>query len=99
MKFHLSSGLAWLAILITSLPLARADHDTPAGQSLHGDVFNEGPRQQAHVMPGMVTPRQASGQARPSMLIWKVDPAFMPQWAVSHEVTGWKRLERSWNRY
>ena len=53
MKFHLSSGLAWLAILITSLPLARADHDTPAGQSLHGDVFNEGPRQQAHVMPGM----------------------------------------------
>ncbi len=32
---------------------ARADHDTPAGQSLHGEAYNEGPRQQAHLMPGM----------------------------------------------
>jgi len=33
--------------------IARADHDTPAGQSLHGEAYNEGPRQQAHLMPGM----------------------------------------------
>ena len=32
---------------------AHADHDTPAGQSLHGEAYNEGPRQQAHLMPGM----------------------------------------------
>lgn len=32
---------------------ARADHDTPAGQSQHGDAYNEGPRQKAHLMPGM----------------------------------------------
>ena len=31
----------------------RADHDQPAGHSVHGDAFNEGPRQQAHLMPGM----------------------------------------------
>ncbi len=32
---------------------ARADHDQPAGHSLNGDAFNEGPRQKAHLMPGM----------------------------------------------
>ncbi len=32
---------------------ARADHDQPAGHSLHGDAFNDGPRQQAQLMPGM----------------------------------------------
>jgi len=45
-----------LLILVGSLACAlaaRADHDTPAGQSLHGEAFNEGPRQQAHLLPGM----------------------------------------------
>ena len=43
-------------LLVACLALAtvaRADHDTPAGQSLHGDAYNEGPRQKAHLMPGM----------------------------------------------
>ena len=40
---------AGLAFALT----ARADHDTPAGQSLHGEAYNEGPRQQAHLMSGM----------------------------------------------
>ena len=38
---------------LTFAAAARADHDTPAGQSLHGDAYNEGPRQRAHLMPGM----------------------------------------------
>lgn len=42
----LAAGLAFTLVV-------RADHDTPAGQSLHGEAYNEGPRQQAHLMPGM----------------------------------------------
>lgn len=46
--------LPLLAAACLSFALAaHADHDTPAGQSLHGDAYNEGPRQQAHLMPGM----------------------------------------------
>ncbi|PAW85466.1 MAG: alkyl hydroperoxide reductase [Pedosphaera sp. Tous-C6FEB] len=40
------------AACLTVVPV-RADHDTPAGQSLHGAAYNEGPRQRAHLMPGM----------------------------------------------
>ncbi|MFM8470008.1 MAG: redoxin domain-containing protein [Limisphaerales bacterium] len=47
----LSRLLAFTCLLFTLT--ARADHDTPAGQSLHGEAYNEGPRQQAHLMPGM----------------------------------------------
>ncbi len=47
-----SLSLLLLACLLCVLP-ARADHDQPAGHSLAGDAFNEGPRQQAHLMPGM----------------------------------------------
>lgn len=42
-----------LTACLTFAHTARADHDTPAGQSQHGDAYNEGPRQQAHLMPGM----------------------------------------------
>lgn len=42
-----------LAAGLTFAFVAHADHDTPAGQSMHGEAFNEGPRQQAHLMPGM----------------------------------------------
>jgi peroxiredoxin len=45
-----------LPLLVAGLAFtlaARADHDTPAGQSMHGEAYNEGPRQQAHLMPGM----------------------------------------------
>ncbi len=42
-----------LAACLTFALAARADHDTPAGQSQHGEAYNEGPRQQAHLMPGM----------------------------------------------
>jgi len=40
-----------LAFLLTA-PLF-ADDDTPAGHSTHGEAFNEGPRQQAYLIPGM----------------------------------------------
>ena len=42
-----------LAACLAFAVAARADHDTPAGQSQHGEAYNEGPRQQAHLMPGM----------------------------------------------
>jgi peroxiredoxin len=58
-----------LAVVCLGLALtARADHDTPAGHSLHGEAYNEGPRQQAHFMPGMggvhfpITTRNALAQ-------------------------------------
>ncbi|MBI5801028.1 MAG: redoxin domain-containing protein, partial [Verrucomicrobia bacterium] len=40
-------------VLVCLVFTARADHDQPAGHSLQGDAYNEGPRQQAHLMPGM----------------------------------------------
>ena len=46
----------------------RADHDQMPGHSQHGDAFNEGPRQEAHLMPGMgavhfpITTKAALGQ-------------------------------------
>ena len=46
----------------------RADHDQVPGHSQHGDAFNEGPRQEAHLMPGMgavhfpITTKAALGQ-------------------------------------
>ncbi len=44
----------WFAVVCLALAgAARADHDQPAGHSLQGDAYNEGPRQQAHLMPGM----------------------------------------------
>ncbi len=45
--------LPFLAVCLAFTLAARADHDTPAGQSQHGDAYNEGPRQKAHLMPGM----------------------------------------------
>lgn len=42
-----------LAVALAHATAARADHDQPAGHSLLGDAYNEGPRQQAHLMPGM----------------------------------------------
>ena len=41
-----------LATVAVTAPL-RADHDQVPGHSQHGDAFNEGPRQEAHLMPGM----------------------------------------------
>ena len=53
MNSHLASRCgAGLFVLALAL-VAHADHDQPAGHSVHGDAFNEGPRQQAHLMPGM----------------------------------------------
>lgn len=52
MNRSLPLSLLLVACLAFALA-ARADHDTPAGQSLHGEAYNEGPRQQAHLMPGM----------------------------------------------
>ena len=49
MKRFLLLAIACLA----SAFAARADHDQPAGHSVQGDAYNEGPRQQAHLMPGM----------------------------------------------
>ena len=46
-------SLPFLATGLAFALVARADHDTPAGQSQHGEAYNEGPRQQAHLMPGM----------------------------------------------
>ncbi len=46
-------SLPFLAAGLAFALVARADHDTPAGQSQHGEAYNEGPRQQAHLMPGM----------------------------------------------
>ena len=44
----------WLLVACLAFAAAaRADHDQPAGHSLMGDAYNEGPRQQAHLMPGM----------------------------------------------
>ena len=53
---QMNRSLSLPLLLVACLALAtaaRADHDTPAGQSLHGDAYNEGPRQKAHLMPGM----------------------------------------------
>ena len=67
-SFVVLFSVAWLAAP------ARADHpddnaeDARAGHSLHGDAFNEGPRQAAYLMEGMprinfpVTTRSAEAQ-------------------------------------
>ena len=50
-------------------PDAKADAAVPAGHSLHGEAFNEGPRQRAYLMGGTghvhiaVTTRSADAQA------------------------------------
>ena len=48
--------LFFLSPLLLILPLAAKDDlenpDTPAGHSFHGEVFNEGPRQAAVLIPG-----------------------------------------------
>jgi peroxiredoxin len=38
--------------LVLAVPLF-ADDETPAGHSVHGEAFNEGPRQRAYLIPGM----------------------------------------------
>ena len=43
-------GCAIIAVLLPSLP-ARAE-EVPAGHSVHGEAFNEGPRQRAYLMGG-----------------------------------------------
>jgi peroxiredoxin len=42
-----------LFALLLSAPLLAADDEKAAGHSLHGEAFNEGPRQQAYLIPGM----------------------------------------------
>jgi peroxiredoxin/tetratricopeptide (TPR) repeat protein len=60
-------GCAIIAVLLPSLP-ARAE-EVPAGHSLHGEAFNEGPRQRAYLMGGTgkvhlaVTTRNPEAQA------------------------------------
>lgn len=39
--------------ILLALLLTLQDGEKPAGHSLHGEAFNEGPRQQAYVIPGM----------------------------------------------
>ncbi len=49
------SAWATLVIIASLTSQARADHkdpDAPAGHSLHGEVFDEGPRQAAEIMGG-----------------------------------------------
>jgi peroxiredoxin len=41
----------FFALLLVTPVLA--DDEKPAGHSLHGEAFNEGPRQQAYLIPGM----------------------------------------------
>ncbi|GDY19927.1 hypothetical protein LBMAG56_12720 [Verrucomicrobiota bacterium] len=48
-------SVVFLLVLACALGASalRADHDQVPGHSQHGDAFNEGPRQEAHLMPGM----------------------------------------------
>ena len=74
MNFRLFPTLLVLAATPWLAATARADHpednadDARAGHSLHGDAFNEGPRQAAYLMEGMpkinfpVTTRSAEAQ-------------------------------------
>ncbi len=50
-------AVALFVVLACALGVSavRADHDQVPGHSQHGDAFNEGPRQEAHLMPGMST--------------------------------------------
>ena len=49
-------ALTWLTAVAFALPLAAAEPATNAellaGHSLHGEAFNEGPRQRAYLMEG-----------------------------------------------
>lgn len=40
-------------VFLLVAPLLARDDDTAAGHSAHGEAFNEGPRQQAYLIPGM----------------------------------------------
>ena len=42
-----------LAALLVVAPLLAPDDERTAGHSLHGEAFNEGPRQEAYLIPGM----------------------------------------------
>lgn len=42
-----------LALLLIAVPLWARDDERPAGHSIHGEAFNEGPRQRAYLIPGM----------------------------------------------
>lgn len=45
---------SWLLVAGVALAMAaRADHPQPTGHSVHGEAYNEGPRQKAQLMPGM----------------------------------------------
>ena len=45
--------LAGIVVASVGLCLADGDETTKAGHSLHGEAFNEGPRQAAYLMDGM----------------------------------------------
>ncbi len=49
-RFHPFALL--LTVLVVLPPALAAQEDVPAGHSMHGDAFNEGPRQAAHLMGG-----------------------------------------------
>ena len=46
-------SLKLIAVFLLAAPLLARDDDTKAGHSAHGEAFNEGPRQQAYLIPGM----------------------------------------------
>ena len=50
---HCFSPVLFVLATLTATIAVRADHDPVPGHSQHGDAFNEGPRQEAHLMPGM----------------------------------------------
>ena len=58
-----------MSIILALLFVVLQDGDKPAGHSIHGEAFNDGPRQQAYLMPGMgevdfpVTTKAAEAQA------------------------------------
>ena len=43
---------SWLLVVAIAVA-AHADHPQPTGHSVHGEAYNEGPRQKAQLMPGM----------------------------------------------
>jgi peroxiredoxin len=44
----------FLALFLIALPaLSQQEAEVPAGHSIHGEAFNEGPRQRAYLIPGM----------------------------------------------
>lgn len=45
--------MRYLLLLLLAAPLFARDDERPAGHSIHGEAFNEGPRQQAYLIPGM----------------------------------------------